>query len=181
MKKGIVKVLSLSAKNKSHIFRSGDEVSENDVENFDELVKQGYIKADKKYFAAVKKAKEAADAATEKLAELSKAEKILRGKLTESKRSVDEKSSIINTKKDELEKATSEFEAAKTDEDKGIAKKKVDLIEAEVEKIEKDGGADLKEALNASEILEKEHATMLEALAEAREDLSKAQKDLAKY
>ena len=48
-KKGTVKVLSLSAKDKNHIFRHKDEVTSDDVENFDLLVKEGYIEPDKKY------------------------------------------------------------------------------------------------------------------------------------
>lgn len=43
MKKGKVIVLALSHKNGKIILGPGDEVTENDVNNFDKLVKQGFI------------------------------------------------------------------------------------------------------------------------------------------
>ena len=43
MKKGKVKVLALSHKNGNKILDAGDEVTENDVNNFDALVKSGHI------------------------------------------------------------------------------------------------------------------------------------------
>ena len=46
MKKGTVITLSLSHKSLNHIFRDGDPVKENEVDNFDLLVKKGFIEPD---------------------------------------------------------------------------------------------------------------------------------------
>jgi hypothetical protein len=43
MKNGKVKVLAISHKNGKSVLRAGDKVTENDVLNFDKLVKDGYI------------------------------------------------------------------------------------------------------------------------------------------
>ena len=46
MKKGKVIPLALSHKNGKTILGPGDEVTENDVNNFDELVKKGFIEVE---------------------------------------------------------------------------------------------------------------------------------------
>lgn len=47
MRKGKVLVIGLSAKNKNHIFRADEKdnniVREDQVENFDQLIKEGYL------------------------------------------------------------------------------------------------------------------------------------------
>jgi len=48
MKKGIVIALTLSHKNGNNILRDGDKVTENDVVNFDHLVKKGFIEVEGK-------------------------------------------------------------------------------------------------------------------------------------
>ena len=44
MRKGTVSVIALSHKNLNSIFKAGDKVTENDVNNFGLLVKSGKIK-----------------------------------------------------------------------------------------------------------------------------------------
>jgi len=44
MKKGIVISLAVSHRNLSHIFKTGDSVTENEVNDFDKLVKTGHLK-----------------------------------------------------------------------------------------------------------------------------------------
>ena len=44
MKKGIVISLALGHKNGKTVLKNGDKVTENDVNNFDDCVKNGHIK-----------------------------------------------------------------------------------------------------------------------------------------
>lgn len=46
MKKGKVIALTLSHKNGSKVLRAGDSVTEKDVDNFENLVKQGFIEVE---------------------------------------------------------------------------------------------------------------------------------------
>lgn len=55
MKKGKVIVGALSHKNRNYVFSEFEKVTENDVENWDELVKNGYIKEDQVKKEPVKK------------------------------------------------------------------------------------------------------------------------------
>ena len=43
MKKGRVIVGALSHKNRNYVFKEFESITENDVENWDELVKKGYL------------------------------------------------------------------------------------------------------------------------------------------
>jgi hypothetical protein len=66
MKKGVVISLTLSHKNGKTVLRDGDKVSEDDVNNFDKLVKSGHIKlsaTDKKAEKAKKEESEKAEKA----------------------------------------------------------------------------------------------------------------------
>lgn len=56
MKKGKVISLAVSHKNLNHIFKTGDEVTENDVNDFDKLVESGHIKETEEKKPAAKKA-----------------------------------------------------------------------------------------------------------------------------
>jgi len=73
MKKGKVIPLSLSHKNLNKVFKAGDKVTENDVDNFDLLVKKGYIKPDES--AKVKEKKESKNIAPEVKKESDKVKK----------------------------------------------------------------------------------------------------------
>lgn len=57
MKTGIVKVLALSHKNGNAILRNGDKVTDKDVNNFDELVKNGSIELEEPKKKVVKPTK----------------------------------------------------------------------------------------------------------------------------
>lgn len=66
MKTGKVIVGALSHKNLDHVFKEFDNVTENDVENWDELVKKSYIKPDKSTANAEEKDKKEAQEKEEK-------------------------------------------------------------------------------------------------------------------